>query len=184
MWSNCVNLKGVVAATVLFVAAGTAVAQESEGDLLESLAQATAPEANRIERQLQALWSKSGSASMDLLLKRGRDALMQDDIAAALEHLTALTDHAPNFAEGWHLRASAYFEAGRLGPAMADLERALTLNPQNYNAIYGLGAILELVGDSQRAYDAYLQARSIHPHHEQVTTALERLKPKVEGKAL
>lgn len=169
---------------MLFVAAESAAAQESEGALLDSLSDASPAEAARIERQLQALWSKTGSASLDLLLKRGRDALAVDDLDAALDHLTALTDHAPNFAEGWHLRASAFFEAGRLGPAIADLERALTLNPRNYDAIYGLGAILELVGDSQRAYDAYLQARSIHPHHEQVTTALERLKPKVEGKAL
>lgn len=169
---------------MLFVAAESAVAQESEGALLDRLSNATPAEAARIERQLQALWSKTGSATLDLLLKRGRDALAVDDLGAALDHLTALTDHAPNFAEGWHLRASAYFEAGRLGPAMADLERALTLNPKNFDAIYGLGAILELVGDRPRAYDAYLQARSIHPHHEQVTTALERLKPKVEGKAL
>ena len=59
---------------------------------------------------------------------------------AAIEHLTALTDHAPDFAEGWHARATAYFRAVLLGPAMDDLQRALVLNPDNFDAVFGLGA--------------------------------------------
>jgi len=110
--------------------------------------------------------------------------LETSDIHAAIEHLTALTDHAPEFAEGWHLRASAYFDAGLYGPALADLERALRLNPNNYNAIIGLGAMFETFEDPARAYEAYLRAQAIHPNHEEVGKALERLKPEVEGKAL
>lgn len=155
-----------------------------ESALLEALSQADPAEAQRLDRQLQNLWDKSGSASMDLLLKRGRDALEVADIGAAIEHLTALTDHAPDFAEGWHARASAYFLADLMGPAVADLERALTLNPNNYNAIVGLGTILEIYGDPERAYEAYQRAQSIHPHHEEVTSALDRLKSEIEGEAL
>ena len=66
----------------------------------------------------------------------------------------------------------------------SDLERALTLNPNNYNAIYGLGSVLETVGDETRAYKAYERAKAIHPNHEEVTKALERLEPRVKGKAL
>ena len=40
---------------------------------------------------------------MDLLLERGRKAMSEGDTNTAIEHLTALTDHAPNFAEGWML---------------------------------------------------------------------------------
>lgn len=156
-----------------------------ESDLLEALSQAEeASEADRLDRQLQNLWDKSGSASMDLLLKRGRDALEVADLDAAIEHLTALTDHAPDFAEGWHARASAYFLADLMGPAVADLERALALNPNNYNAIVGLGTILEIFGDSERAYQAYQRAQAIHPHHEEVTNAMDRLRSEIEGEAL
>ncbi|MBI6629845.1 tetratricopeptide repeat protein [Pontibaca salina] len=156
----------------------------SEAALLAALASANEQEASRIDRQLQALWTKSGSPAMDLLLERGRDALENHDVAAAIEHLTALTDHAPEFAEGWHGRASAYFNADLLGPALADLERALVLNPANYNAIYGLGAILEQLGDPQRAFLAYRHAQAIHPHHEDVIEALDRLRPVVQGQDL
>jgi tetratricopeptide (TPR) repeat protein len=187
------NLKHTVAAIAAIVMfslplAGGLAAQEAdlndENALLVALAQADTAEAKRLERQLLALWRKSGSPSMDLLLKRGRDALDASDIPAAIQHLTALTDHAPDFAEGWHMRASAYFEAGLYGPALADLERALQLNPYNYNAIIGLGAIFETFGDPVRAYEAYLRAQAIHPRHEEVGKALARLKSEVEGKAL
>ena len=165
------------------VAAQVADSQD-EVALLEALEQADPATALRLDRQLQALWGKSGSASMDLLLKRGRDALAVYDSRAAIEHFTALTDHAPNFAEGWHARAKAFFQAGLYGPALADLEQTLRLNPNNYNAILGLGAILETFEDPERAYQAYLRAQAIHPHHEELGKALARLKPVIEGKAL
>ncbi|MEM8731387.1 MAG: tetratricopeptide repeat protein [Pseudomonadota bacterium] len=155
-----------------------------EALLLNRLAAADPAEALRVDRELQALWRKSGSAAMDLLFSRAREALEEEDLRAAIEHLTALTDHAPDFAEGWHARATAYYRADLYGPAVADLERALALNPNNYRAIYGLGTILETFGDEQRAYEAYLRAQAIHPHFEDVGEALERLGPDVAGTSL
>lgn len=183
------NLKGIVAAIALIVM-NTGIGQAQTADLtdesalLEALLAAEPAEAVRLDRQLQALWAKSGSASADLLLKRGRDALEADDSRAAIEHLTALTDHAPDFAEGWHARASAYFDAGLIGPAIDDLGRALLLNPNNYNALYGLGTILEMLDRPEKAFAAYSRAKSIHPHHEEVTKALSRLEPRIEGRSL
>ncbi len=183
------NLKGIVAAIVVLVTySGTCLAQEAdsrdEAKLLEQLAVSTPEQAVGLDRQLQALWSQSGSASADLLLERGRDALDEGDIETAIEHLTALTDHAPDFAEGWHLRASAFFGQERFGMAAADLEHALTLNPNNYEALYGLGLIFEIVDKPDLAFDAYSRALAIHPHHEEVTNAVNRLEPQIEGAAL
>lgn len=183
------NLKGTVAAfsvLVMFSTGGAAQQADSqdEAELLRQLAVATSQQSIGIDRQLQALWSQSGSASADLLLERGREALDDGDIEAALDHLTALTDHAPDFAEGWHLRASVFFGQERFGMAAADLEHALSLNPNNYEAIYGLGLIFEILDQPGKAYDAYSRALAIHPHHEEVTNAVNRLKPQVTGKAL
>ncbi|MCA0928672.1 tetratricopeptide repeat protein [Ruegeria profundi] len=183
------NLKRTVAAlfvTVMFSTSLLAQQADSrdEAALLKQLAQSTPEQAIGIDRQLKALWSQSGSASADLLLERGREALDDGDTVAAIEHLTALTDHAPGFAEGWHLRASAFFGMDRFGMAAADLEHALTLNPYNYEAIFGLGLIFEIVEQPDKALKAYQRALAIHPHHEEVTNAVNRLKPQVEGSAL
>lgn len=174
------------AVVVMFSLPG--IAQEADlqdqKELLTQLSQSDEAKAKQIDRQLQALWSKSGSATMDLLLKRGRDAMDVDDVTAAIEHLTALTDHAPDFAEGFHQRASAYFRADLFGPAFWDLERALSLNPNNYNALFGLAAILETFGESERAYEAYGEVLALHPHHEEAKQARERLQKDVEGSSL
>lgn len=186
------NLKPVVAAFALVAAisaVSTGAAAQSAGPaeeaaLLRQLAEAGPAEARRVERQLQAIWTRSGSDAMDLLLTRGREALERGDAKAAVEHLTALTDHAPGFAEGWHLRASAWFELGRYGLAIDDLGRALTLNPNNYAAIFGLASILEALGDEDRAYAAYERVTDLNPNFEDATEALRRLAPRVKGKTL
>lgn len=183
------NLKGIVAAlfvTIMFSASSLAQQADSkdEAELLQQLVQSTPEQAVGIDRQLKALWSQSGSASADLLLERGREALDDGDTLAAIEHLTALTDHAPGFAEGWHMRASAFFGMDRFGMAAADLEHALALNPNNYEAIFGLGLIFEIIEQPEKALEAYERALAIHPYHEEVTNAVNRLKPQVEGSAL
>lgn len=181
------KLKGVVTVFVAAVALAAPVCAQDvdETTLLNQLATTSDDaEAIRIDRELMSLWRKSGSPSMDLLFTRGRDALEEGDLEAAIEHLTALTDHAPDFAEGWHARATAYYRAQLFGPAVSDLGHVLSLNPNNYRAIFGLGTIFETFGDENRAYEAYLRAKAINPHFEDVTEALDRLRPSVEGKTL
>ena len=165
------------------------VARQSKAEinaqlLLQRLSEAGPEDATRIARQIKRNWARSGSASTDLLLKRGNDALKAKKPRIALEHLTALTDHAPNFAEGWHTRASAFYQQDMYGPAVADLEQALRLNPFHFDAIQGLGAVFEQLGDHEGAYEAYKQVIAIHPHHTAVLEAMERLEDKVRGPAL
>ena len=148
---------------------------EHVAQLLERLAREDLEHWHRIERDLVNAWSQSGSATMDLLLERGRAALAEGETEAAIEHLTALTDHAPGFAEGWHSRATAYFEAGLIGPALADLERALALNPDHFGALTGIGTIMEQTGHPDRALRAYEAAQAIHPHHPRIEAALVRV---------
>lgn len=106
------------------------------------------------------------------------------DTNLAIELLSALTDHAPDFAEGWHARSIAFAYAGRIGPAMADLERALSLDPRSFTAIYSLAGLLEEIGQPGLAYEAYLRVSAIHPHFDDVPAALERLKGVIKGSDL
>jgi tetratricopeptide (TPR) repeat protein len=150
-------------------------AKPTEQELLQQLREASETDAKRLERELALIWDRSGSPSMDLLLKRGREALEAEDNARAIEHFSALTDHAPDFAEGWHARATAYYRAGLYGPALDDLQHALTLNPNNYNALFGLGVMFQEFGDLRRAAEAFDRVLDINPHHEGATEARKRL---------
>ncbi|NSX54291.1 tetratricopeptide repeat protein [Parasulfitobacter algicola] len=180
------KIKSIVLAaglTVGFSIPGTTQPVQSD-DLMDRLRNSTPDTYRVIEREVMLEWSKSGSAAMDLLLERGQDALETGDFQTAVEHLTALTDHAPDFAEGFHARATAFFRLEQYGPALADLERTLELNPDHFGALTGVGYIFEELGYEQQALNALRKARGIHPHYEEITDLLEYLEDKVEGHAL
>ncbi|MBY5973121.1 tetratricopeptide repeat protein [Ferrimonas balearica] len=149
--------------------------------LLDGLGQAEPAEAKQIERELELIWSRSGSSSMDLLLRKGRDALQGGDPQAAIGHLSALIDHAPDFAEGWHIRASAFYQLEEFGQAQSDLMQALALNPQHFQAAFGLAALMEQTGRIDAAYDGYRAVLSVYPAHEQAQAGRDRLAPLVSG---
>ena len=175
-------LKCIVAALLLGATPGQATDATSRVD--ELLLQLKDPEVEnwrRVERQILNEWSKSGSAAMDLLLQRGRDAIARGEMQVAIEHLTALTDHAPDFAEGWYMRATAFFSTGNYGPSIEDLGRALALNPQHFGALRGVATILEETGNRESALAAFRAALAIHPHQPDVLEAIERLERRLEG---
>ncbi|MFU8778140.1 MAG: tetratricopeptide repeat protein [Roseovarius sp.] len=159
-----------------------ALAEETRLDgLFAQLSQAEAPEARKIAAEIELELSRSGSPAMDLLLRRGEDAIEAGDLVAAVEHLSAAIDHAPGFAEAWHLRSVAFFRQARYGLALHDIERALALEPRHYNAIYGLGVLLDDLGQPDLAHAAFSRALAIHPHHENVTKARERVARSLGG---
>jgi Flp pilus assembly protein TadD len=150
--------------------------------LLTELAKPDQPGWQQIESAIVAEWSKSGSAAMDLLLSRGQKALSAGDHTAAIAHLTALTDHAPDFAEGWNARATAFFHAAQYGPAIADIERTLALEPRHFGALTGLAVILEKLGRPGDALAAWRRTFALNPHLDSASKAVERLGPKVDGR--
>lgn len=185
MGTHLRKLYPVVTALLLTVGNSLPVAaQSSLDDKLQALRDAHPEEATRLTREIEREWSQSGSTALDMLLRRGRDALENENPDIAIEHLTALIDHAPEFAEGWHARATAFYMKDLYGPALSDLEKALALNPNNYNAIFGLGIMFQEFGDNIRAEQAFQQVLDLHPNHENATKALEQLKSQGIGRTL
>jgi Flp pilus assembly protein TadD len=138
----------------------------------------------RAAADIQRIWSRSGSAAMDLLLKRGEQALDTGDLPTAIAHLTALTDHDPDFAEGWNARATAYYMRGDYGQALADIAKTLTLQPRHWGALAGLGAILDDMGETKKALAAYQASLALNPHQDDVTDAVARLEGLQSGTSL
>lgn len=153
-------------------------------ELFQQLQTATDEEAGAITQNIWIEWSKSGSASMDLLLKRGQDALALGDPHSAIDHLTALIDHAPDFAEGYNARATAYFQIGQLGLSVADIAKTLALNPRHFGALSGLGMIFEQLNEPDKALEVYREALKINPHMKNVRDGVKRLEAQLGGQEL
>ena len=184
VWTQLHNL--VVAAFLsLILAAPGANGQTAKLDgLFDRLRTADEQAAGRIEQEIWIEWSKSGSASMDLLLERGRAAMGSGSLDIAVQHLTALVDHAPDFAEGWNARATAYYQMGQIGPALADIGQTLQLNPRHFGALSGLAMIFEELDRKAQALEVWQAVQSIHPHASGVSDALDRLTADLQGSTL
>jgi tetratricopeptide (TPR) repeat protein len=176
-------LLAAIAAFILTVSSAWADSAKLD-DLFTRLTTSEADEAGRIEQEIWIEWSKSGSPAMDLLLQRGRDAMEAGDLVTAIDHFTALIDHAPDFAEGYNARATAYFQEGQFGPSVADIAKTLSLNPRHFGAMAGFGMILEQTNQPDRALEVYNAALTIHPHLAGVLEAVERLKLQAHGRDL
>lgn len=178
-------LKSVVTAFSLGLLAGPALAQDHRlDDLFTALQGADAEDAAPIEAKIWEEWSKSGSPAMDLLLARGREAMVAGDLPLAIERFGALIDHAPDFAEGYNARATAYFNAGRYGESLDDLRMVLALNPRHFGALSGLATILEDLGYDKEALEAWRRVEALNPHQENLGTHVQKLERSVEGRDL
>ena len=135
------TLMRVFALLLCVILGAPAVAQSdtSVDEMLAELADPGTEDWEALEERIIDAWSRSGSTAMDLLLMRGQEALDAEDYTAAIEHFTALTDHAPEFAEGWNMRATAFFLIDEYGLSIEDIGRTLTLNPDHFSALNGLG---------------------------------------------
>ena len=162
-----------------------AAARAAELDsLFARLADRDARDWREVQARIWRLWSESGSATIDLLMARAEEALGEGDSELALEFLDDVVRLAPDYAEGWNRRAILHFERGELGRAVADIRRALALEPRHFGALNGLGMILERTGDEKAAYEAYRAALEINPHLPGAREAIKRLAPKAEGRTL
>ena len=174
--------------TALFLVVGFSapgMAQETTLDeLFQELAEADAATSASVEQQIISQWGKSGSAAMDLLLRRGRKALDDGAPDVAAEHFSALVDHAPNFAEGYYGRASSYYLLGLTGPALDDIRQTLILNPRHFEAMRGLALIMEELQRPQDAMMLYDMVLAFNPHSPEVNASKARLQRQLEGQAL
>jgi tetratricopeptide (TPR) repeat protein len=162
----------------------SAQGQTRADELLDRLAQPDLRNWSVVEDEIYMLWSRSGSPTADYMLSRGRAALEAGDLDAAYNHLTALTDHAPEFAEGWNARATLFFQTNRYGPSIADIQRVLALEPRHFGALTGLGYMLEEMGRLDEALAAFRAAQAIHPHREEINEALRRVEHALGGQTL
>lgn len=174
--------------TALFLAVGfslPAYAQESRLDeLYQQLLDADEQDYARIESQIMAQWERSGSAAMDLLLRRGKEALEEGQPDVAVEHFSALVDHAPDFAEGYYGRASSYYLLGLIGPALDDIQQTLRLNPRHFEAMRGLANIMQELEREEDALELYELILTINPNSDEAKLAVEYLTLQLEGQTL
>lgn len=137
-----------------------------------------------IENQIMAVLARSDSASMTFLLARASRAMEAAEFDKALGFLDDLVRLEPDFAEAWNRRATVYFHLEQYGRSMADIQRALALEPRHFVAMAGMAIILDRLERPKAALEVFRRVLELHPHMEGAREAVERLAPDVDGREL
>ncbi len=140
------------------------------------------PEAVNLEAQITAIWTRSGSDTVDVLMARAEAAAEVQDLATAKRLLDAVIEMKPAFAEVWLRRAELFIAMDSLEEAAADLAQTLDLEPRHFKALALVGRLADQAGDKRAALDAYRRAIAINPMMEAIARRAGQLTIEVERK--
>ena len=140
--------------------------------------------ARRISSRIAREWSRSGSASVDLLMEWSKKAMDEKKNAVALDFLDEVVTLAPDYAEGWNRRATLHYMMDNYGRSMADIDRVLRLEPRHFGALAGMATILKNTGRKGAAMRAYQQLLDVYPMMRDAQEELGRLADETTGRGI
>ncbi|MBY0532892.1 MAG: hypothetical protein K2P86_13065 [Xanthobacteraceae bacterium] len=138
--------------------------------------------AKQIEKRIEVALAITESDTLNLLMIRAQTTMEAKEFKTALELLDSIIQVNPNYTEAWARRATLHFVRKDIYRSLADLRVVLAQEPRHYQALAGLGIILQDIGEEKRALEAYRRALEINPHLENIPEIVRRLKLKVEGR--
>lgn len=154
-------------------------------DLFEKLAlREDENSANLVAEEIWAIWLDSGSASVNLVLRRGSDAAAKGRPEGARVFYNHAVDLAPDFAEGWARSARLALEQKDYNRALNEAIKTLSLEPRHFYALWTMGNVLEALNRPDEALEAYREANMLYPELKAVKDRLEELEREVEGSVL
>jgi tetratricopeptide (TPR) repeat protein len=144
---------------------------------------ASQSQADPIVAEIWALWLQSGNAEIDALISHAMTFMQVGRNTLSLAILDDVVKRAPDYAEGWNMRATLLYIMGEYDRSLADCEEVLKREPRHFGALAGMGMIGIAQGNDKAALAAYRRALAVNPYlkERELISALER---KVEGQRL
>ncbi|WP_300377309.1 tetratricopeptide repeat protein [Henriciella sp.] len=154
-------------------------------EMFEELKNAqTEEQATSVALDIWSAWMESGSAAADLVMERAVTAQSNGDLELARELYDRVMSIQPDYAEAYNRRASVFLREEKMAEALRDVNKALELEPRHFGAWTGLGRVLEELGASKEALEAYREALKIHPTLGPAKSAVARLEREQTGTGL
>jgi tetratricopeptide (TPR) repeat protein len=116
------------------------------------------------DRAIWVIWSRSGNAQTDAVFLEGITQLNAGQLAEAIATFSRVIAMAPEFAEGWNKRATAYFLIGEFERSLKDCDEVIKRNPDHFGALAGYGQIYMQLNDYERALDYFKRALAVNPN--------------------
>ena len=158
------------------------IAELSLDELFAKLPEnAKLPAGERIEQEILRRFSRSGSATADLLMGWASEAMEERDFTLALDVLDQILVLKPDFAEAWNKRATVFFLMDNYGASLSDIRETLAREPRHFGALAGFGMILKAMDRNDEAIKVLKRAIEINPRLENVQEAIDALEKESGG---
>jgi len=131
------------------------------------------------EAEIWRIWIESERSEIDALMIEGVVAMSNQRIEDAITIFGQITESAPEFAEGWNKRATAYYLNEDYVASVRDIQRTLALEPRHFGAISGLGLIFLSRGDEMGALAAFEAVLAIYPDAPGARERVEELRKRL-----
>ncbi|MBI2584999.1 MAG: tetratricopeptide repeat protein [Rhodospirillales bacterium] len=141
-------------------------------------------EVARITAEIWSIWRQSGRPGLDMKMQEGQRFMKHGTLHSALGNFDFIVKVRPNFAEGWHKRATVYYLMGDYASSIADIQKTVELEPRHFGAYAGLGLIYLKMGNEPAALRALEQALTINPHLAGTRATVDELRRKINGPKL
>ena len=154
-------------------------------DLFVKLAEREDEEgANLVAEEIVAIWMESGSASVNLLLRRGSEASAKGNPKLARKMYNHAVDLEPEFAEVWARSARLALTQKDYNRALNESLKTLELEPRHFYTLWTLGNVLEVLNRPDEALETYREANRLYPELKVVKDRLEQLEIEIGGTVL
>lgn len=128
------------------------------------------------ERALWSVWHRSGKSAVDARLHDGIMAMQRGAFDEAITIFTEVIEMAPEFAEGYNKRATAYYLMQEYEQSIRDCDQTITLNPVHFGALSGAGLCFLGLRNLPKALDYFERAIAVNPNMAQIQRYIEDIK--------
>ena len=143
-----------------------------------------AQELSETEMRIWSIWHESGQSDIDDMMKEAAELTGAGDLLTAETIYARVVEQAPTFSEGWNRRATVRYYMGDFEGSLADIEQTLKLEPRHFGAIWGLGMILGMQKDYERAILAFEKLLEINPNSMDVKPRIQMLRQAMAAEAV
>lgn len=140
--------------------------------------------ADSVTAEIWSIWRYAGDPAVDWMMHESQRFITEGELDSALGGFALIIDAAPEFAEGWHKRATVYFLMGNYPASIKDIEKTVALEPRHFGAFAGLGLIYLHLGQERAALKALERALEINPHLSGTRQKVYELREKLNGKKI
>ncbi|WP_169391319.1 tetratricopeptide repeat protein [Stappia stellulata] len=161
----CAALARVLSAVAVAFVLALAPAKADMDALFAALKAAeTEPAARRIEGEIWENWVDAApTPEVNAMTREAMRKRSQYDFEGARLILNDVVAKAPDYAEGWNQRAFVLFLQQKFDAALADLDKALVLEPRHFGAMSGKARILMGQGRMQLGQKVLREAVALYP---------------------